>query len=181
MSAVLPHLEITPQRPHWLAGAPGFEPGNGGIKIRKRPLICKGFPVSCCICVALGKECAPCRPPISAEAVWNAHPGSHATWRLRLPGREGTKCWFARGSTNQQVPRIRQVVDSPRGTRADPRTDGQAKGASSQVKPSAGPDESPHALAPTERAPLSILIWGAPMRMDATWEDIFTRRERRAE
>src|SRR6266436_74486 len=100
----------------------------------------------------------------SAEAVWNAHPGSHATWRLRLPGREGTKCWFARGSTNQQVPRIRQVVDSPRGTRADPR-----------------PDGSPHALAPTERAPLSILIWGAPMRMDATWEDIFTRRERRAE
>src|SRR3981189_2136611 len=23
-----------PQRPDWLAGAPGFEPGNGGIKIR---------------------------------------------------------------------------------------------------------------------------------------------------
>src|SRR6185437_7140230 len=23
-----------PRRPHWLAGAPGFEPGNGGIKIR---------------------------------------------------------------------------------------------------------------------------------------------------
>src|SRR6266478_8975754 len=34
MSAVLPHLEITPRRPDWLAGAPGFEPGNGGIKIR---------------------------------------------------------------------------------------------------------------------------------------------------
>src|SRR5467141_2045088 len=33
MSAVLPHLEITPQRPDWLAGSPGFEPGNGGIKI----------------------------------------------------------------------------------------------------------------------------------------------------
>jgi hypothetical protein len=32
MSAVLPHLEITPQGPHWLAGAPGFEPGNGGIE-----------------------------------------------------------------------------------------------------------------------------------------------------
>jgi hypothetical protein len=28
----------------------------------KRPLICKGFPVSCCICVALGKECATCLP-----------------------------------------------------------------------------------------------------------------------
>src|SRR5258708_23551014 len=37
MSAVLPHLEITPQRPHWLAGAPGFEPGNGGIKIPVSP------------------------------------------------------------------------------------------------------------------------------------------------
>src|SRR6266699_2825273 len=34
MSAVLTHPEITPQRPDWLAGAPGFEPGNGGIKIR---------------------------------------------------------------------------------------------------------------------------------------------------
>jgi hypothetical protein len=27
----------------------------------------------------------------------------------------------------------------------------------------------------------SILIWGAPMRIDATWEDLFTGRERRAE
>ncbi len=26
-------MAITPQRPDWLAGAPGFEPGNGGIKI----------------------------------------------------------------------------------------------------------------------------------------------------
>ena len=34
MPAVLTHLEITPWRPDWLAGAPGFEPGNGGIKIR---------------------------------------------------------------------------------------------------------------------------------------------------
>ncbi len=31
MSAVFTDSEITPQRPHWLAGAPGFEPGNGGI------------------------------------------------------------------------------------------------------------------------------------------------------
>src|SRR6266446_231537 len=36
MSAVLTHGEITPPRPNWLAGAPGFEPGNGGIKIRCR-------------------------------------------------------------------------------------------------------------------------------------------------
>jgi hypothetical protein len=44
----------------------------------------------------------------------------------------------------------------------------------------AGPDESQHALAPTERAPLSILIWGTPMRIDPTWEEIFTMRERGA-
>ena len=49
-------------------------------------------------------------------------------------------------------------------------------------------------LAETERAPLppsakpastdegrSILIWGTPMRIDATWEELFAGRERRAE
>jgi hypothetical protein len=30
---VLTHPETPAQRPHRLAGAPGFEPGNGGIKI----------------------------------------------------------------------------------------------------------------------------------------------------
>src|SRR6266404_8803018 len=39
--------------------------GMAESKIRKRPLICKGFPVSCCICVALGNECAPCHPQSS--------------------------------------------------------------------------------------------------------------------
>jgi hypothetical protein len=34
MSAILPHLETTPRRPDWLAGAGGFEPPHGGIKIR---------------------------------------------------------------------------------------------------------------------------------------------------
>jgi hypothetical protein len=33
-AAVLTHPETTAPRPRWLAGAPGFEPGNGGIKIR---------------------------------------------------------------------------------------------------------------------------------------------------
>ncbi len=49
-------------------GRLGRQDSNLGMaesKIRKRPLICKGFPVSCCICVALGKECAPCRPQSS--------------------------------------------------------------------------------------------------------------------
>jgi hypothetical protein len=44
-------------------------------------------------------------------------------------------------------------------------------------------------LVDAERAPLpapagearSILIWGKPMRIDPTWEEVFTRRERRAE
>ena len=49
-------------------------------------------------------------------------------------------------------------------------------------------------LAETERAPppasakpastgeaRSILIWGTPIRIDPTWDELFTRRERRAE
>jgi len=30
-----------PQRPDWLAGAPGLEPGNGGIKIQMVRVICQ--------------------------------------------------------------------------------------------------------------------------------------------
>jgi hypothetical protein len=110
----------------------------------------------------------------SMREVWRSHPGSHATWRLRLPGHEGEKCWFARGSTNQQAPRIQRVVDSPRGTDAAPPTDGQVNASAT-----AGPDESQRALAPVKRAPLSILNWGAPMQLDPTWDEIFARRERR--
>src|SRR6476619_577040 len=32
--AFLPIWWTKSRRPNWLAGAPGFEPGNGGIKIR---------------------------------------------------------------------------------------------------------------------------------------------------
>src|SRR5215470_4459814 len=76
----------------------------------------------------------------SADAVWNAHPGSHATWRLRLPGHEGTKCWFARGSTGLPAPRVRMVADSSRGAvygEADRRTARETILASSQVTESA--------------------------------------------
>ena len=34
MSAVLANREIKPRRQDWLAGAGGFEPPHGGIKIR---------------------------------------------------------------------------------------------------------------------------------------------------
>jgi hypothetical protein len=37
----------------------------------------------------------------SAEAVWAAHPGSHAMWRLRLPGHIGEKCWYAASKAMQ--------------------------------------------------------------------------------
>jgi hypothetical protein len=121
----------------------------------------------------------------SANAVWSAHPGSHATWRARLPGHIGEKCWFVRGSTNLAPPRVRHVAFPE----ADSRTDGQGNRASSPVKASAAdrPEESParsqsqETLGPTERGPSSILIWGTPMRIDPTWDEMFTRRERRAE
>src|SRR5712672_2280407 len=48
----------------------------------------------------------------SAEAVWAAHPGSHAIWRLRLPGHIGEKCWYAASkSTAMQTDAPRDVGD----------------------------------------------------------------------
>jgi hypothetical protein len=125
-------------------------------------------------------ECLP-----SAEAVWSAHPGSHATWRLRLPGHVGEKCWYAKNSTNLSAPRIQQVVDSPRGTDAAPRADGQAKTASGSANVSAADQSnetparsaSPETSPPQQRGPTSILIWGRPLGLDAAWEEIFVRRE----
>jgi hypothetical protein len=122
----------------------------------------------------------------SADAVWAAHPGSHAAWTLRLPEHEGEKCWFARDSTNVPTKRVPKdgVVNSPSGAGADLRTDGQTKRGAGQAKPSVGdrPDESSTrsesqgALPP--QGPPSILIWGKPMWIDATWEEMFARRER---
>jgi hypothetical protein len=123
----------------------------------------------------------------SASAVWAEHPGSHATWRLRLPGHEGTKCWFARGSAGLAAPHVRR--DSPRGAiygEADRRTVRQTIFAS-QVTASAvdALGERPSRSTPqdslptTERAPLSILVWaGRPMHIDSSWEDMFAGRER---
>jgi len=117
----------------------------------------------------------------SAEAVWAAHPGSHAIWRLRLPGHIGEKCWYAASkSTAMQTDAPRDVGDE-----------------TAPVSAITIPRPRPRlqdTLAETELAPLpplakpasvgearSILIWGAPMRIDATWEDLFAGRERRAE
>jgi hypothetical protein len=118
----------------------------------------------------------------SASAVWAAHPGSHATWRLQLPGHEGEKCWFA-SSSESKVKHANASRDTAHETRI--------MGAAAVPVPR---PRSQDTLAATERAPLppfakpisadearSILIWGKPMGLDAAWQEIFTRRERSAE
>jgi hypothetical protein len=130
-------------------------------------------------------ECLP-----SASAVWGAHPGSHATWRLRLPGHLGEKCWFAKSSTHLSAPRVRQArgVEPWSGTaygEAERQTAGQTIRLT-QVNASAadGPDKSTatrmsqDTLVASERGPLSILMWARPMHIDDTWEPIFAARER---
>jgi hypothetical protein len=128
----------------------------------------------------------------SASAVWAVHPGSHPNWRLGLPGHVGEKCWYAKNSTNLPAPQLqeRRVQDSPRRTESDPGADGQTKRvSSSEVKASRAdqPNETRARLErqetspPQRRGPTSILIWGRPMSLDAAWQEIFARRERRAE
>jgi hypothetical protein len=117
-------------------------------------------------------ECLP-----TAEAVWHAHPGSHATWRLRLPGHEGTKCWYASssegkgthvGSGRDAIPEIgNKAIPIPRPRSQDTLADGE---------------RAPLPLAePASGGARSILMWGTPMRIDATWEEMFAGRERHAE
>jgi hypothetical protein len=117
----------------------------------------------------------------SAEAVWAAHPGSHAMWRLRMPGHIGEKCWYAPSKSEEMQ------TDAPRNVGSE----------IAPVSAIAVPRPRPQlqsTLAETERAPLpasakpastgearSILIWGTPIRIDPTWDELFTRRERRAE
>ena len=60
----------------------------------------------------------------SAEAVWAAHPGSHAMWRLRLPGHIGEKCWYAASKSpamQTDAPRDAGYEIGPLSAIADPR------------------------------------------------------------
>jgi hypothetical protein len=113
-------------------------------------------------CSVAHAECLP-----SAKAVWAEHPGSHATWRTR----DEVKCWFVGFPAH----RVRQrIPDFRRGAvheEAHPQTDGRGPARS----------ESQETSAPTGRDPPSILRWGTPMEIDATWEELFAKRERRAE
>jgi hypothetical protein len=108
-------------------------------------------------------ECIP-----SLKAVRAAHPGSRPTWRLRLPGHEGEKCWFA--ASKSKV------------TNADASRDAghEIRPVSATSVPLPRP-RSQDTLADAERGPLSILIWGRPMGVDATWEEMFAGRARGAE
>jgi hypothetical protein len=126
----------------------------------------------------------------SASAVWAVHPGSHPNWRLRLPRHVGKKCWYGKNSTNLPSPQVRErrVQDFPRGTESEPRADGQTKRVSTEAKASAADQlneavrsESQETWPLQQRGPISILIWGRPMGLDAEWQEIFVRRERRGE
>ena len=44
-------------------------------------------------------KCAHAECLRSAQAVWNAHDGAHATWSMR----RGEKCWYARGQQFKAV------------------------------------------------------------------------------
>jgi hypothetical protein len=116
-------------------------------------------------------ECLP-----TAEAVWAAHPGSHAMWSRRMPGHIGEKCWFASSSEGEEtfpgaaidsVPEISaKVVPVPRPRSQDPPADTERP-----PLPAVAPASSGEAR--------SILMWGAPMLIDATWDELFAARERR--
>jgi hypothetical protein len=115
----------------------------------------------------------------SAEAVWAAHPGSHAMWRLRMPGHIGEKCWYAPSESKEMQ------TDAPRnvGSEIAP----VSATAIPRPRPQNGPTVSEREPLPIFVKPASagdarsILIWGVPMRIDAAWDDLFAARERRAE
>jgi hypothetical protein len=102
-------------------------------------------------------------------------------WRLRLPGHIGEKCWYA------AIKRTAMQTDAPR----DVGDEIAPVSAITIPRPRPRLQDTP---AETERVPLpalaeptsagetrSILMWGAPMRIDATWNELFEVRERRAE
>jgi len=93
-----------------------------------------------------------------------------------------------KNSTNLPAGQVRpeRVLNSPRKTESELRTDGPAKQAGSAVNVLAAdrPEEKPATTESQESVPAqqrgstSILIWGKPMGLDAAWQEIFSRRER---
>jgi hypothetical protein len=115
----------------------------------------------------------------TAEAMWTAHPGSHAMGRLRAPGHVGEKCWYAASKAMQtDAPRDVGYEIAPVSAIAVPRPRPP-----SQNDPTDSEREPLPALAKPASAgeARSILMWGAPMQIDARWDELFAKRERRAE
>jgi hypothetical protein len=114
----------------------------------------------------------------SAEAVWAAHPGSHAMWRLRLPGHIGEKCWYA-ASKAMQTDARRDVGDEIAAVDAIaiPRPRPRLRDTLAETADAPSASEKPSSASEAR----SILMWGALMRIDATWDELFAGRERRAE
>jgi hypothetical protein len=106
----------------------------------------------------------------SANAVWAAHPGSHATWRLRLPGHEGVKCWFATGKGT--VIDVRDTVPENDIVNAIPLPLPRPGFRNAE----AGADRVSLPAVSTGEA-RSNLIWGTPTQMDPTWDNMFKARE----
>jgi hypothetical protein len=77
--------EMGPERPHWLAGAPGFEPGNGGIKISLIIQLFQG---------AFGKKSQKC--PLAISIAWQSFPNEEVALTGRI-SREKPKATGLRG------------------------------------------------------------------------------------
>ena len=135
------------------------------------------LPIITAMLVALSVPAhAECLP--SAKAVWSAHPGSYPKWRLRVPGHGGQQCWYAasegkvtdadasRGAGHEITPVSATAVPRPR-----PRS--QEARAETEREP------LPAAKPASEAEARSILMFGTPMKIDATWEELFAGRERR--
>ena len=100
-------------------------------------------------------------------------------WRLRMPGHIGEKCCYAPSESKEMQTDAQRNVGSetaPVSVIAVPRPRPQNGTADSEREP------LPIFVKPASAGePRSILIWGVPMRIDATWDELFAARERRAE
>jgi hypothetical protein len=131
-------------------------------------------PAAFVVLIVLFDSCSVARAEClsSADAVWAAHPGSHATWRLRLPGHEGVKCWFAAGRG--------KAMDAAAARDSIPENNANAiplplpRPGSTDALTGADRVSSPGVSTGEAR---SVLTGGTPMQIDQTWDDLFIARE----
>jgi len=67
--------------------------GSNRMFFPRATLILLPCPAMAALCASfVGVHASPCLP--SAPAVRQEHPGAWPSWTLRVPGHEGTKCWY---------------------------------------------------------------------------------------